>query len=75
MPCYYTGSAAGDEALAAHEALEEVQKERLKLTRLLCTLCKQLEADNIDLDPEVEKWWQKHKKQDAKSKIGRKAAE
>lgn len=61
MPCTFTGSLAGDEALLAREALDRV-------TDLLCRTCRLIEkkGELDQLDPEVAAWWAKHKAEDAK---------
>lgn len=63
MPCYVTGSEAGDARLAAQETADRARKDRLALTRLLCLACQTLEAHKLMI-PELKDWWKEHKKQD-----------
>ena len=63
MPCYVTGSEAGDLAMAEAEA----HGEATKLARLLCSLCRVLDsvhAQNL-MPREVRRWWEQHCEQDA----------
>lgn len=69
MPCYITGSAAGDAELAAKEAREEAQK----VTRLLCNLLERLENGSPThyftyVPIKVDRWWQAHKEIDKERK-------
>lgn len=68
MPCYYTGSAEGDARLFAEESEERMRKkyakELIKLTAMLCKMCKKSEDNNLILPKQIEKWWEKHKKTD-----------
>jgi hypothetical protein len=70
MPCYYTGSAEGDALLGANEDISKLQKERLKLTQLLCSICKTLDDSNGSflMSAALRSWWKKHSKQDKKAK-------
>jgi hypothetical protein len=67
MPCYYTGSAEGDRALASSNALTEC-------TDMLCRTLTLIEKHNkgcrleIELDSDIKKFWKKHKKLDAERK-------
>jgi hypothetical protein len=61
MPCYATGSAAGDAALSEREAREEATR----LARLLCLACESSERRNHPLPALVAQWWREHKKIDA----------
>jgi len=74
MPCYYTGSAEGDALLAADESINKARLDRLKLTRLLCDICKTLDECNGSflMSKELKSWWKKHSKQDKKAKKGKK---
>lgn len=62
MPCYVTGSLAGDRLLE----IEETRLELTKLTRIACKLAKELEAHNIKMPKGTQTWWTKHKKIDRK---------
>lgn len=64
MPCFMTGSAEGDAALARDEAAAETTK----VTRLLCALLKELPPTHpaIDRVPGLKRWRDKHQKIDAK---------
>lgn len=68
MPCYYTGSAEGDAALAQKESSEKLAKELSTTTDLLCTTLKQLESTSPaaikKLPANIQDWWKKHKKVD-----------
>lgn len=65
MPCYVTGSAAGDSALY----LKEAQEEATKTTEMLCETLQILESKNPKLlktlSPQIKKWWKNHKKIDS----------
>lgn len=67
MPCTYVESASEIAARQnAHD--EEVRrKERLKWEALLCSACRALEDFKFDFDknPELSRWWDKHKQEDA----------
>jgi hypothetical protein len=69
MPCYYTGSKEGDAALAYEESVKSLTKKITKLTRLLCKTCEHIEHLEVTFpSEEIENWWEKHKKTDAKRK-------
>lgn len=69
MPCYYTGSAEGDRALAAEEGKERLVKKITNLTQMLCDCCQFIEASGYDMPYKgIENFWKKHKKIDAKRK-------
>ncbi len=76
MPCYYTGSAEGDAALAATEAKEKLASELSTTTELLCTTLMQLESTSPEaiksLPANVQTWWKKHKKVDQRRPSKRK---
>lgn len=69
MPCYMTGSAEGDRAYAQHEAgtdREQLLELSQKLTRMLCSLCREIEMSRkhgtaVDIPTEVAVWWRAHK--------------
>ena len=68
MPCYYTGTAAGDARLEASEANQALTKT----TAHLCSLCRHIEdtyEDDIIGDvPGLKKWWKEHKAIDERNK-------
>jgi hypothetical protein len=64
MPCYYTGSEAGDNALDAQEA----RKSLTEVTELLCMACKRLDNYNIKLPHSLAKWWLNHQQIDSQRK-------
>lgn len=82
MPCYYTGSAEGDRALAAEEAISNNYAPLItELTEMLCACCHELFrepksqielADNpissSNLPQKVKDWWKEHQKIDEKIK-------
>ena len=59
MPCYYTGSAEGDRALQAKEALDE-------MTSIACFAFSVLEEHNLlSTAPKAYRnWWSRHKTAD-----------
>lgn len=72
MPCYYTGTVAGDDAMHAREVRDE-------LTRMLCATWTAIDArdlgrmvadaeigDKKEALVEAIKWWYCHKEDDAK---------
>jgi len=67
MPCYITGSEAGDRELE----YKELKKEATKVTRLLCEACELLEhysnRNHWGNEP-LQKWYVKHLKIDDKRK-------
>lgn len=72
MPCYYTGSAEGDRALALEEAEKENTAIITELTQMLCSTLTEmeghLEPEQVEaiLSKRTQTWWRKHKKIDAK---------
>lgn len=72
MPCYYTGTKAGDAELDAQEA----RKALTNVTSMLCNLCAMIEATGCDdetgMPAGTQKWWKEHKKVDSKRKKRRK---
>jgi 2-oxo-4-hydroxy-4-carboxy--5-ureidoimidazoline (OHCU) decarboxylase len=68
MPCFITGSAAGDAQLAADEA----RAEATKVTRMLCAAMKELEHYEmlhlVREVPDLNAWWVEHKRIDAERK-------
>ena len=81
MPCFYTGSADGDAALLARQALDIRE-------RMLCAVCRQIVEDMDDeflegllvwagtnadglKDQQILDWWHKHKAADAAIQEGR----
>lgn len=73
MPCTYTGSFEGDEALRAREALEKREK-------YLCAVVRHLEKSGANVDlllrraaegtedlrgSEIQDWWDNHRRADA----------
>ena len=77
MPCFYTGSAEGDAALASKESAEKLAKELSATTDLLCTTLKQLESTSPaaikKLPANVQDWWKEHKKVDQRRPPKRKS--
>jgi len=77
MPCYYTGSAEGDNALIAKEALTKKTNTLSKVTAMLCKMCELYddndEANDNDeikhMPDDIDKWWRKHKERDRKRKL------
>lgn len=70
MPCRDYGP-------SAVEMLQAEQKRLNRITALLCSLMKGLEADNIlekYSTPAHDRWWRRHKKEDAK-RIAKEEAE
>lgn len=64
MPCYYTGSAAGDAALAVQEAGEELTR----VTRYFCEAMQAIEdcygpnyAEEMGFDADLVEMWEDHK--------------
>jgi len=68
MPCTQTGSLDGDRILGLEEDIEEVQANALKLTQMLCAMCKRCEEYGVPIPKKVSPWWRKHKAQDRKAK-------
>lgn len=66
MPCYYTGSAAGDAELEHGET----QQALTHVTRMLCDLCEAVEDHDgeqstlLSSSPSLSKWWADHKQID-----------
>lgn len=56
MPCYVTGSAAGDAQLQAEEAREEATL----VTRLLCVAVQAMREQNAEIPLEIQEWAAKH---------------
>ncbi len=76
MPCYYTGSAEGDRALAWEESAKENAETITKLTQLLCEACTELyKVDGLsrsyNLSKDLDKWWKEHQRVDKKNKTKR----
>jgi len=59
MPCTYTGSIQGDDALGAEESLDY-------MTDLLCQLCHVVEDEGGSMPKPVTTWYERHKKDDLK---------
>lgn len=64
MPCTRTGSLHGDELLAKDEEIEEVQAEALRLTQMLCAVCRRCEGHGVPVPKIAAAWWRRHKTQD-----------
>lgn len=65
MPCTYVES-AGEISARQNAHDEEVRrKEWLKWKALLCSACRALEDFKFDFDknPELSRWWDKHKQE------------
>ncbi len=56
MPCYVTGTAAGDAQLHAEEARERATE----VTRLLCVAVAAMREQNALIPAEVEAWAMRH---------------
>ena len=68
MPCYYTGSAEGDRALAAQEAKEELQRIITATAQVACEIGKLLTpAQRAKLSRKTMAWLTRHEKIDAKA--------
>jgi hypothetical protein len=69
MPCR-DGADVSYNAVDQSE-LESLRKKNKKLEILLCSVCRQLAADNYDFgrNPSLDQWWDKHKKQDETAKL------
>lgn len=66
MPCRYDES-PGDVAAPLREKASRRLKIIHGLTQHLCALCTHLESNGIEIQPpQVAKWWEEHKKADAK---------
>lgn len=65
MPCYYTGSAAGDAALAA----QETRAKLTQMTRAFCEVMSAVDGQIVGLSKETQKLWEEHKKVDSKRKV------
>jgi hypothetical protein len=75
MPCTITGTLEGDRELFANEeiaglekSLKKSQAERLKLTQMLCAMCKMRDDGIWEMPPKVREWWTKHQKQDKRNR-------
>jgi hypothetical protein len=80
MPCTITGTLEGDRELFAKEeiaglekSLKESQAERLRLTKMLCVMCKIADMATkhygFSFMPEtVREWWNRHQKQDKRNR-------
>lgn len=66
MPCTYTGSLNGDAIHFLKQDKEQLSKEVLDLTQMLCLMCKKSEKEGTKIPKRVAKWWKKHKEQDEK---------
>lgn len=66
MPCTQTGSLEGDAKLLLEEELRGQTNTVTKLAQMLCTTCKILEKNQIEIPKGVRNWWKKHKVQDGK---------
>ena len=66
MPCYQTGTARGDQELAADNA----RKRNTRTTRMLCETLAEFEKyeEFKHLPADVKQWWNKHKIIDSKRK-------
>lgn len=67
MPCTRTGSLEGDRILSLQEDREALQAEALKLTQMLCAVCRRCEEQGVPVPKIAAAWWRKHKKQDQRS--------
>ena len=67
MPCTYVESESEIVARSNSHDEEVRRKERLKWEALLCSACRSLEDFQFDFDknPELSRWWDNHKKEDA----------
>lgn len=66
MPCYVTGSEAGDARLAQSETYEKL----IGVTRLLCVTCESLPRTAIDKLPKsVQIWWAEHERIDMERRV------
>lgn len=66
MPCTLTGSLEGDEKLLLEEELRGQTNTVTKLAQMLCSTCKTLEKNQIEIPKGVRRWWKEHKVQDEK---------
>jgi len=64
MPCTQTGSLDGDRILSLTEDLSSVQARALKLTQMLCAVCRRCEEQGVPIPRTAAAWWRKHKTQD-----------
>lgn len=62
MPCYVTGSAAGDLALS----LEEAHRTATTTTEMLCWMCARFYDYEHTWPENIRKWWKKHMEIDRK---------
>ena len=67
MPCTYEESSAEIAARQKSHDNEIRKDEAAKWEALLCSACRSLEHVEFDFDvnPELSRWWDKHKKEDA----------
>lgn len=67
MPCTYVESASEIAARQNAHDKEIRRKEAEKWEALLCSACRSLEHVEFDFDvnPELSRWWDSHKKADA----------
>jgi hypothetical protein len=49
------------------EEIEGVQAETLKLTQMLCAVCRRCEEHGVPVPKIAAAWWRKHKAQDDRS--------
>lgn len=70
MPCYYTGSAEGDRALAAQENADKLAEKLTEMTELACEAMEIIDKAGIAYTSsyKLRDWWKKHKKLDAARK-------
>lgn len=70
MPCYYTGSAEGDRALAATEKAEELATKLTQMTEFACEAMAIVEHQGFakSCTYALRKWWQDHQKIDQQRK-------
>jgi len=64
MPCRHDISNCVDGYLVQHRA----QEKNDTLSEMLCSACRVLEAQKFDFDlnPMLSKWWDAHKREDAR---------
>lgn len=68
MPCYMTGSAEGDRALALEETRDRMLKRQQRLTRIMCATAKKARRDGFfgKLPDEFKRWARQHVRSDRK---------
>ena len=64
MPCTQTGTPGGDQILELGEDLKAAQKKVLKLTQMLCAVCRSCDENEVPIPKMATAWWRKHKAQD-----------